>query len=61
MKESPNFPFQWKGVGEVFRYCAFCDTYTIKSKRADRIKKGNGFFWLRQTGFKMQVQKKEIQ
>lgn len=48
--------FSIERVGEVFRYCVFCDTYTIK--RADIIKKGNGFFWLRQTGFKMQVKKK---
>jgi len=51
--------FSMERVGEVFRYCVFCDTYTIK--RADIIKKGNGFFWLRQTGFKMQVKKKQIQ
>lgn len=50
--------FSMERVGEVFRYCVFCDTYTIK--RADIIKKGNGFFWLRQTGFKMQVKKNKF-
>lgn len=49
-----TFFFSIERIGEVFRYCVFCDT--IQSiEGADLIKKG---FWLRQTGFKMQVQKK---
>lgn len=60
-----TFSFSTERIGEVFRYCVFCDTIqSIEGVNRGSNQKGEWFRFVKanETGFKMQVQKKtEVQ